>query len=307
MAAGQGSGKSGLRDAVRSGRPPPGPPLQPPRPAQVVTPTTAEARLRRGVCASPPETETAPQLSGARTPRRGTARARSRLPLSARPLLASSCPRPPPLPSGSLPPPSQGLGSRGANGTGPAAECGRRVGRGRQAELFRPWSRRREEVRRGRPPRGRRAYGRRGAAGRAGGIGAGGESEEGRCGGRARDGMRADPGRRARAGSGCRSLPGLRGCPGWRPEPAGGVGAPHLGGGGGDWRSPPVARPWQRPPLPPLRGARCGARSPSSPGGVWLGCCLTHTLASVRDRVSPSRSWVSARYFALLLRLMLLV
>lgn len=83
---------------------------------------------------------------------------------------------------------------------------------------------------------------------------------------------------------------------GRRPSPGGGVVTLAL-----------AARPWQPPPLPPLRGARCGARSPSSPGGVWLGCCLTHTLASVRDRVSPSRSWVSARYFALVLRLMLLV
>lgn len=115
----------------------------------------------------------APLPSGARTPRRG-ARTRA-LPTH---LLLLSPPPPSPLPASGLPPPcplpppSRGSGGRRVNGTYPAADRGRRVGRGRLAELLRPCRQRREKVRRGRPPRGRRADGRPGATGRAGGVGA---------------------------------------------------------------------------------------------------------------------------------------
>lgn len=184
------------------------------------------------------------------------------------------------------------------------------MGRGRLAELFRACPRRREEVRRGRPPRGGLEAARPGAAGRAGGVGAGAEPGEGRCGGRAEDAMREDCGEE---GTGA---PGLS-VASWTPQlcllvappgPGGrSRGAPHLGAGWGLGRSPPAVPspdsaaacaaapcllPGSRSPQPRVRGA-CG-------WGVFL-----PTQPYVRDRVRPRAPPASARHFAPLLLLML--
>lgn len=184
------------------------------------------------------------------------------------------------------------------------------MGRGRLAELFRPCPLRREEVRRGRPPRGGLAAGRQGAAGRAGGVGAGAEPWEGRCGGRAEHGMREDCGEE---GTGATGLSVAS----WTPQLCllvaspgpGGVGAPLTWGRGGDLGA--------RPQLCPPDSAAASAAAPCLPpgsrslqprvrGACGWGICLP-TQASVRDRFRPRAPPASARHFAPLLLLMLVV
>lgn len=150
-------------------------------------------------------------------------------------------------------------------------------------------------MRRGRPRRGRRAAGRPGAAGRAGVLAPGlsrGGSMWGP--GRGRD-ARAPWGR----GHGCfgtvgrfldpTALPAGRSSWPGRAE----SGRPSPGGGVGTWALAPSCAFLTLPPPPPRRLACCWARglsSPASGGRVVRVFFLTHAQASVRDRVSPSRS-----------------
>lgn len=158
--------------------------------------------------------------------------------------------------------------------------------------MFRPFPRRREEVRRGRPRRGRRAHQRPGAAGWAGGVGAGAAPGEGSCGGRAGTGCERTAGGRLGTVGGSADIGSSPGRPllaAGAGRRAGGVGAPHLGAGVVTWA---LASTCALLTLPP---AAAGVAVPAAPRpglgvGVWGGYFLTHVQASVRDRVSPSRS-----------------